>query len=196
MITYLKGKIANIDPTHVVIDVNGVGYEVKISLITYSALKDQTEVKIHTHLNIKEDSHTLFGFFERSEKNRFLDLVSISGVGPSTALMILSSLSPDELQSAIASENTGMIQSVKGVGAKTAQRIILELKDKMRKEGMLEKSIEIGSSVSNRLRDEALSALTTLGIAKPVAEKTIFALLKENANLTLEELIKLALKRA
>lgn len=196
MITYLRGKIAHIDPTRVVMDVNGIGYEVKISLITYSALKNLTETKIHTHLNIKEDSHTLFGFFERSEKIRFLDLISISGVGPSTALMILSSLSPEELQSAIASENTGMIQSVKGVGAKTAQRIILELKDKMRKEGMLEKTIEIGSSVSNRLKDEALSALTTLGIAKPVAEKTIFALLKENANLTLEELIKLALKRA
>lgn len=196
MITYLLGKIVLAEPTHLVIDVNGVGYEVKISLNTFSAVKSLKEAKIHTHLHIKEDAHTLYGFNERSEKVRFLDLISISGVGPGTALMVLSSLSPEELQSAIVSENIGMIQGVKGIGAKTAQRIILELKDKMKKEGYLEKTIEIGTSTGNRLRNEALSALTTLGIAKPIADKTITSLLKENGDLTLEELIKLALKRA
>lgn len=196
MIAYLEGKLAVIEPTHVIIDVHGMGYEVKISLSTFSALKAKKEAKLHTHFHVKEDAQTLFGFSEVSEKKRFLDLISINGVGPSTALMILSSLSPEELQSAILAENTGMIQSVKGVGAKTAQRIILELKDKMKKEGLLDRVIENVPSPNNTLKNEALSALTTLGINKSAAEKTIHALLKENVNISLEDLIKLALKRA
>lgn len=196
MITYLEGKLVVKEPTHLVIDINGMGYEVKISLSTFSDIKGLEKAKIHTHFHVKEDAQTLYGFSQISEKKRFLDLVSISGVGPSTALMILSSLSPEELQSAIVAENTGMIQAVKGVGAKTAQRIILELKDKMKKEGILGKVIENGPSTNNTLRNEALSALSTLGINKNVADKTIQSLLRENADISLEDLIKLALKRA
>lgn len=197
MITYLKGRLAFKDPTHLVVDVGGVGYEVKISLITYSQVKDKEEILIQTYLHIKEDSHTLFGFFEESEKKRFLDLLSINGVGPSTALMILSSLDAKELQAAIIQEDVKTIQSVKGIGGKTAQRIILELKDKMKKEGLLDKSLEIQPRFDNTLRSEALSALTTLGINKSAAEKTVDKILKEyGEEIKLEELIKQALKRA
>lgn len=197
MITYLKGKLAYKDPTHLVIEVAGVGYEVKISLTTYTHVKDKEDILIQTYLHIKEDSHTLFGFYEASEKKRFLDLLSINGVGPSTALMVLSSLDARELQSAIANEDVKTIQSVKGIGGKTAQRIVLELKDKMRKEGLLDKAIEIQPRFDNTLRSEALSALTTLGINKSAAEKTVNLLLKEYGDeMKLEELIKLALKRS
>ncbi|MFY0689647.1 MAG: Holliday junction branch migration protein RuvA [Cyclobacteriaceae bacterium] len=196
MITYLEGKLELKEPTHVIIDVNGIGYEVKISLTTFSEVKSLKKVRLHTHFHVKEDAQTLYGFYHASEKKRFQDLIGISGVGPSTALMILSSLSAEELQAAIAHENVKVIQGVKGIGAKTAQRIVLELKDKMKKEGLLDKAIKIPSSPNNRLRSEALSALITLGIGKPAAEKTVDALLNEDQDLTLEELIKLALKRA
>ena len=179
------------------IDVGGVGYEVKISLITYSQVKDKEDILIQTYLHVKEDSHTLFGFYEQSEKKRFLDLLSINGVGPSTALMILSSLDAKELQAAIVQEDVKTIQSVKGIGGKTAQRIILELKDKMKKEGLLDKSVEIQPRFDNTLRSEALSALTTLGINKSAAEKTVDKILKEyGEEIKLEELIKHALKRS
>lgn len=197
MIAYLQGKFAEMDPTKVIIDVNGVGYEVKISLTTYSDIKEKKEGKLQTHLQVKEDSHTLYGFSEFSEKKRFLDLLSISGVGPSTGLMILSSLSAEELQYAIVHDQVKVIQGVKGIGLKTAQRIILELKDKMKKEGLLDKSIELSGVPDNTLFDEALSALTTLGISKPMAEKNIRSILKTYGNsIKLEELIKQALKRA
>lgn len=197
MIAYLRGKFTEMDPTRVIIDVDGVGYEVKISLTTYSEIKGLKEGKLETHLQIKEDSHTLYGFSQFSEKKRFLDLLSISGVGPSTGLMILSSLSAEELQYAIIHDQVKVIQGVKGIGLKTAQRIILELKDKMKKEGLLDKSIELNKLPDNTLFDEALSALTTLGISKPVAEKNIRSILKTNgSDLQLEELIKQALKRA
>ena len=197
MITYLKGRLAFKDPTHLVVDVNGVGYEVKISLITYGQVKDKEDILIQTYLHIKEDAHTLFGFFEASEKKRFLDLLSINGVGPSTALMILSSLDAKELQMAIVQEDVKTIQSVKGIGGKTAQRIILELKDKMKKEGLLDKTVQIQPQFDNTLRSEALSALTTLGINKSVAEKTVDKILKEyGEEIKLEELIKQALKRS
>lgn len=197
MINYLQGKLAIKDPTYVVVDVGGVGYEAKISLITYTAIKSLEHVKLYTHLSIREDAHTLYGFFEVSEKKRFLDLTSISGVGPSTGLMILSSLSPEELEQAIISEDIKTIQAVKGIGSKTAQRIVLELKDKMRKEGLLNRGMEIVPSTNNTLRNEALSALTTLGISKPVAEKSIDSILKQHGQqVKLEDLIKLALKRA
>lgn len=197
MITYLKGRLAFKDPTHLVVDVGGIGYEVKISLTTYSQVKDKEDILIQTYLHVKEDSHTLFGFYEASEKKRFLDLLSINGVGPSTALMILSSLDAKELQAAIVQEDVKTIQSVKGIGGKTAQRIILELKDKMKKEGLLDKSVEIQPRFDNTLRSEALSALTTLGINKSIAEKTVDKILKEyGIEIKLEELIKLALKRS
>ncbi len=197
MITYLKGKLAYKDPTHVIVDVGGVGYEVKISLNTYSHIKDKEDLLIQTYLHVKEDSHTLFGFYEKSEKKRFLDLLSINGVGPSTALMILSSLDAIELQAAIAQEDVATIQRVKGIGGKTAQRIVLELKDKMKKEGLLDKTVEIAPQIDNTLKNEALSALTTLGINKSAADKTINAIMREyGEDIRLEELIKQALKRA
>lgn len=197
MITYLKGRLALKDPTHLIIDVNGVGYEVKISLTTYSHVKDKEDILIQTYLHIKEDAHTLYGFYEQSEKKRFLDLLSISGVGPSTALMILSSLDAKELQAAIIQEDVKTIQGVKGIGGKTAQRIILELKDKMKKEGLLDKSFEIQPKIDNTVRSEALSALATLGINKSIAEKTVDKILKDYGDgIKLEELIKQALKRS
>lgn len=197
MIAYIQGKISEKYPTHVIIDVGGLGYEVKISLITYAELKELEQVKLFTHFSVKEDSQTLFGFSQFSEKKRFLDLLSINGVGPSTAIMILSSLSAEELQAAIVQEDVKTIQGVKGIGLKTAQRIVLELKDKMKKEGLLEQNIQIPLKTDNSLAREALSALMTLGIGKPAAEKTINLIIKEyGADIRLEELIKLALKRA
>ena len=197
MINYLSGKLVIKDPTYVVVDVGGVGYEAKISLSTFASVKNLDSVKLYTHLHIKEDAHTLYGFYEPSEKKRFLDLISISGVGPSTGLMILSSLSPEELQQAIVHDNVPVIQKVKGIGLKTAQRVVLELKDKMKKEGLLDKSVDISIKFDNTLRTEALSALTTLGIAKPAAEKSVDLVLKEHGQeIKLEDLIKQALKRA
>lgn len=197
MITYLNGDIVEKDPTFLVMEVAGIGYEVKISLNTYGHLKDASKTKLHTHLHIKEDAHTLFGFHEESEKKRFLDLISISGVGPSTALMVLSSLSAEELQSAIVNGDTKTISSVKGIGLKTAQRIILELKDKISKEDLLDKAVGISLNKGNTVKNEALSALATLGINKAAAEKSIDRIMKEkDGNISLEELIKLALKRA
>jgi len=197
MITYLNGDIVEKDPTFLVMGVAGIGYEVKISLNTYGHLKNASKTKLHTHLHIKEDAHTLFGFHEESEKKRFLDLISISGVGPSTALMVLSSLSAEELQSAIINSDTKTISSVKGIGLKTAQRIILELKDKISKEDLLDKAGGISLNKGNTVKNEALSALATLGINKAAAEKSIDRIMKEkDGNISLEELIKLALKRA
>ncbi|GAA0891391.1 Holliday junction branch migration protein RuvA [Fulvivirga kasyanovii] len=197
MISYLKGKLSFKDPTHVIIDVNGVGYHVNISLATYGDIKDVENIMLHTYLHVKEDSHTLYGFSNASEKKMFLNLISISGVGPSTGLMIQSSLSSGELKQAIINEDVKVIQGVKGIGGKTAQRIILELKDKIRKEGLYPDESELTSSSHNTIRSEALSALITLGINKSTAEKSIDRILKNSGNtITLEELIKLTLKNA
>lgn len=197
MITYIKGKLVHKDPTYVVIDVQGIGYHISISLTTFSAIKNQENCMLHTYLNIKEDSHTLYGFSDEAEKKVFLQLISISGVGPSTGLMVQSSLSASELQQAIINEDVNTIQSVKGIGAKTAQRIILELKDKLKKEGISISDSTSSANSYNTVRSEALSALVTLGINKNIAEKTIDKILKSSGNeVTLEELIKLALKAA
>ena len=196
MISYLKGKLVEKDPTFVVMDIQGVGYYVKISLNTFSVIKEMNEALVHTHLHIREDAHTLFGFSETAEKKRFLDLISISGVGANTAMMVLSSLSPGELQQAIVNEQINVIKGVKGIGQKTAQRIVLELKDKMIKEGWEEKSIE-SPKISNTLQNEALSALITLGIPRGAAQKSIDAIVREfGQEIKLEELIKQALRRA
>jgi len=197
MIAYLKGRLVVKEPTHLIIDVNGVGYWVNIALTTYATVKDKENITILTYLHIKEDAHTLYGFSAESEKQMFLNLISISGVGPSTGLMIQSSLSAAEIQQAILTEDVKTIQSVKGIGGKTAQRIILELKDKIKKDGLIPASEELSGTSHNTLRVEALSALITLGIKKPAAEKSIDAILKNSGNkITLEELIKLALKNA
>lgn len=197
MIAYLKGKLVYKDPTFVIIDISGVGYHVKISLQTYSKIKDEEHIMLLTYLHIKEDAHTLYGFKEENEKRLFLHLISISGVGPNTGLMILSSLSSDELETAIAQEDFRTIQNVKGVGAKTAQRIVLELKDKIRKDVLLDHGqVQTGFiGVNNKIREEALQALITLGFPKATAEKNIAAVLKKTGSeISLEELIKASLK--
>ncbi len=197
MIAYINGRLAYKDPTYVIIDVQGIGYEIKISLTTFSKIKDEELCKLHTYLHIKEDGHTLFGFAEKAEKTLFLLLISISGVGPSTGLMVLSSLSPYEVEQAILNEDVGTIQSVKGIGLKTAQRIILELKDKILRDGDNDPSTIISSSSKNTIRNEALSALITLGINKAAAQKSIDKILSNsNETYSLEELIKIALKSA
>lgn len=197
MITYIEGKLVHKDPTHVIADVQGIGYHIKISLHTFSQLKGLEKAKIHTFLHIKEDAHTLYGFAGETEKQMFMHLISISGIGPGTALMVLSSLNPVELKEAIAAEDTRTIQAVKGIGAKTAQRVVLELKDKMRKDQWITTSeFKQNSPVShNTVRLEALSALVTLGFARNVAEKNVDMILKNSGSqATLEEVIRQALK--
>ena len=197
MITYLKGKLVHKDPTFVVIDISGIGYHVKISLQTYSKIKDEEHIMLLTFLHIKEDAHTLYGFKEENEKRLFLHLISISGVGPNTGLMILSSLSSEELESAIAQEDFRTIQNVKGVGVKTAQRIVLELKDKVKRESLIDQNQTQSGfiKINNKIREEALQALVTLGFPKATAEKNIaFVLKKTGSEISLEELIKASLK--
>jgi Holliday junction DNA helicase RuvA len=199
MIAYIDGKLAYKDPTFVIIDVQGVGYQIKISLNTYAALKNTEEkCRLHTFLHIKEDSHTLFGFFELNEKSLFAHLISVSGIGPGTALMMLSSLTVDEIQQAIVQENVRLIQGIKGIGAKTAQRVILELKDKIKREGLTAGLSDTPAYAHNNAREEALSALITLGFAKPAAEKSLDAVIKSNGAtpLKVEDLIKKVLKSA
>lgn len=197
MIAYLNGKFTEIEPTHVIVDVNGVGYHVNISLNTFSVIKDMGSGKVFTYLHIKEDAHTLFGFATPVERSMFAALLSISGVGPSTAVMVLSSLSVAELRSAIINGDVATIKGVKGIGAKTAQRIILELKDKLLKSDDTIPETELKVQSHNSLKAEALSALMTLGISKNAAEKSVESILKNSGNtITLEELIKLALKTA
>lgn len=195
MIAYLSGRLVFKDPTYVIIDVGGIGYQVKISLQTYSKIKDEGQIRLLTFLHIKEDAHTLYGFKEESEKRLFLLLISINGVGPNTGLMILSSLSTDEIEQAILSGDVGTIQAVKGIGAKTAQRIILELKDKIGK-STSELTAPLGFlKSSNKIREEALQALITLGFPRAVAEKNIAQVLKKTTGeISLEDLIKASLK--
>lgn len=197
MIAFLDGKLAHKDPTYVIIDTNGVGYLVKISLQTYSSLHQGNErVKLHTLLIVREDSQTLFGFATIDEKQLFEHLISVSGIGPSTAIVMLSSLSSDEIKQAIVSEDVRTVQSIKGIGAKTAARAIIELKDKLTKE-IVATGVNptVFASQNLTLRGEALSALVTLGIPKATAEKSIDTLLKRTGgDITLEELIKLALR--
>ncbi|SFB96993.1 holliday junction DNA helicase RuvA [Flexibacter flexilis DSM 6793] len=200
MIAYIDGKLVHKDPAFVIIDVHGVGYQLKISLNTYAALKDSSErCRLHTYLHIKEDAHTLYGFFDTDEKKLFLHLISVSGIGPGTALLALSSMPAVELQQAIATENLRVVQSIKGIGAKTAQRMILELRDKVRKEAISQfpdMPDLVSVSAHNTSRSEALSALVALGIAKPAAEKTLDTIIKrDGADLSVEDLIKKALKQ-
>lgn len=197
MIAFLKGKLIHKDPTFVIIDVNGVGYHAHISLQTYSEIKDQENILLFTHLNIREDAHVLFGFSKEAEKKMFQMLISVNGVGPSTAIIMLSYMSIDELKSAIVHDDATTLQKIKGIGGKTAQRVIIELKDKLKKDAF-EEIIPSGTGVRhNTLRNEALSALITLGINKSAAEKSVDSVLKKSGNtLTLEDLVKQALKNA
>jgi len=204
MYAYIQGQIAYKDPTYVVLDVHGVGYELRISLNTYDALQQKKEYKLHTYLYVKEDAQLLFGFAREGEKSLFLDLLSISGVGPSLALMLLSSMKVEEIKSAVVQGDVKSIQRVKGIGAKTAQRLVLELQDKFKKEAVLTPhaglptNMEVGGY--NTTRSEALSALVTLGINRNAAEKSIEKALSEwqklhqDTPIRLEDLIKFALK--
>ena len=194
MISFIRGKKIHIDPAKIIIEVNGIGYDINISLRTYSKLKDESEVFVYTHLNVKEDSHTLYGFNSESERNTFLSLLSINGVGPSTAIMILSSLSANELKKAIISSDTNKIKSVKGIGLKTAERIILELKDKVTFDDIDQDKFY--DDINNTIKDEALSALSSLGISKIIVEKHINDILDRNNDISLEDLIKEVLKRS
>ena len=191
MITHVKGRLVEKNPAYVVIDCNGIGYLLRISLHTYSQIGEGESCMLYTYLSIKEDSHTLFGFTDLEERELFRNLISVSGVGPNTAQMILSSLSPIDAQKAIVSENVSLLKSVKGIGGKTAQRIILDLKDKLAKHGV---SVNQSFSLHNTTREEALSALTMLGFSKNAIEKLIDKELQEGA-LEVEELVKRVLKK-
>jgi|TARA_X000000368_G_scaffold211053_1_gene166777 Holliday junction DNA helicase RuvA len=193
VITHIQGKLVEKTPTYVVVDVNGIGYEIKISLQTFSAI-DGEFCKLYTHLSIKEDSHTLFGFFKESERHLFRNLISVSGVGPSTAQVILSTYSPIEIINHITTADVKAIQSVKGIGAKTAQRIIIDLKDKVAK-GLPTADL-LFDKVDNTIREEALSALLALGFAKKGAESRIDKILKSETEISsVEELVKTALSQ-
>lgn len=196
MIALLEGKIAYKEPGLVIVDCGGVGYELRVSMYTYSRISEQTTIKLHTVLIVREDAHLLYGFGTTDEKKYFQLLISISGVGPNTALTVLSSLSPEEFAHAVLGENLNLIKSIKGIGPKTAQRIILELKDKVQKTGVgLSESITKSFGVYNNAAQEALSALVMLGIAKNTAQQSIDRILKsENETLSVEEIIKKALK--
>ena len=193
MITHIHGKLVEKTPTYVVIDCNGIGYKIKISLQTFSSI-DGEHCKLFTHLSVKEDSHTLFGFHEESERHLFRNLISVSGVGPSTAQVILSTFSPQEIIHHITTADVVAVQSVKGIGAKTAQRIIIDLKDKVAK-GMPTSDL-LFDAVGNTIKEEALSALLALGFAKKGDETKIDKVLKSNPEIvTVEDLVRTALSQ-
>ncbi|MCU4157915.1 Holliday junction branch migration protein RuvA [Carboxylicivirga sp. A043] len=191
MYEYISGKIAESSPAHVVIDVNGIGYLLQISLNTFSRLEGKSEAQLFIHENIREDAFSLFGFAEPSERDLFRHLISVSGIGANTARMMLSSLTPEELRGAILTDNVNVIKGVKGIGAKTAQRVIVDLKDKLGKEPVDQK---LFANQDNTIRDEALSALVMLGFAKSSAQKAVDKLLAQTPTMKVEELIKQALK--
>jgi Holliday junction DNA helicase RuvA len=191
MITHLKGKLIEKNPTNIVLDCNGVGYSVNISLYTFSQLPSGEHVKLFIHLQVREDSHTLFGFSSKVEREVFRLLISVSGVGASIARTMLSTLSPEQVMEAITQNNIAAIQSVKGIGTKTAQRVVLDLKDKIIKiYGLDEVSLVSG----NTNRNEALSALETLGFARKQTEKICDDIVNKNPNASVETIIKQALK--
>lgn len=191
MISHLHGKLVEKTPTQVVIDCGGVGYQVNISLHTYSLIPTSDFIKLFTHLQIKEDSHTLFGFVEKSEREIFRLLLSVSGIGASIARTMLSSLDPKQITNAIASGDVVTIQSIKGIGSKTAQRVILDLKEKVLKLYDLD---EVSMSQSNTNRDEALSALEVLGFVRKTSERVVEKIVKEDPDASVESIIKKALK--
>lgn len=192
MYDYIKGNVAELTPTYVVLDNHGVGYMINISLNSFNALQHQEDVvKVYVYEAIREDAHLLYGFTERRERELFLLLISVSGVGANTARMILSSLTPSDLEQTIASENVGILKSVKGIGAKTAERIIVDLKDKI-KPGS--DTLSIHTPAENEVFDEALAALVMLGFTKAQSEKALTKLFKENPGVAVEQAIKQALK--
>lgn len=192
MYSYFQGKLVEKTPAYAVIDCNGVGYMIHISLNTFSKIKDEEKCKLFTHLSVKEDAHTLYGFYDEEERILFRHLISVSGVGTNTARMMLSSLSPIEISNAIINNNVSVLQSIKGIGGKTAQRIILDLKDKVAK---ISNDKDFLIAEHNTKREEALSALVMLGFNKINVEKMLDKIIRsEAATISVEQLIKLALK--
>ncbi|WP_346880699.1 Holliday junction branch migration protein RuvA [uncultured Algibacter sp.] len=191
MITHIQGKLTEKNPTHVVIDCNGVGYMLNISLHTYSQIPDGEHLKLYTHLQVKEDSHTLYGFSSVAEREIFRLLISVSGIGSSIARTMLSSLTPKQVREGIASGDVGLIQSIKGIGAKTAQRVIIDLKDKILKIYDID---EVLVSKGNTNKDEALSALEVLGFVKKQAERVVDKIVMAQPDAEVETIIKQALK--
>ena len=193
MLDFIKGEIVELNPASVVLEVCGLGYAIQISLNTYSALAEKKEAKLYIHESIREDAHLLFGFSEKRERTLFLLLISVSGVGANTARMILSSLSVSELEAVISSGNSNMLKTVKGIGAKTAERIIIDLKDKVK---LSDEAVSGGKaiSISNEAANEAVSALMMLGFNQVASQKVVSKIVKEKPLSTVEEMIKTALK--
>jgi Holliday junction DNA helicase RuvA len=193
MITYLNGTITFQCPTYVIIECGGIGYQVNISLNTYSAVQGQEQYKLFTYFDVKEDSQTLYGFATQEEKDLFTDLISVSGIGPSMGRMTLSSHSPQEIKQAIIQDNVSLIKGIKGIGPKSAKRIILELKDKLKQD---EEAEEFAAPVDNTWQEEALQALMTLGFNKNDVDKVVRELLASDSNIgSIEDLIKKSLKK-
>jgi Holliday junction DNA helicase RuvA len=191
MITHIQGKLVEKNPTDVVIECNGVGYAINISLHTYSQISDNEHLKLYTHLQIKEDAHTLYGFSSLMEREIFRLLISVSGIGANIARTMLSSLTPAQIKEGIAREDVAMIQAIKGIGAKTAQRVIIDLKDKVLKAHGID---EVSVSKDNTNKNEALSALEVLGFVKKQAERVVDKILVSHPDATVETIIKQALK--
>lgn len=193
MYDYLNGKLVFKAPTHIILDVGGIGYHIHISLTTFALIKEQENCKLYISFQVREDAHTLYGFATEAERQLFNHLISVSGIGPNTGRMILSSITPEEIQSAIINGQVAIIQKIKGIGPKTAQRVILELQDKLKKEG----SDTLLQLRSNRpsVPEEALTALVMLGFARPQAEKVLNTITLAEPDLTVEALIKSALKK-
>lgn len=199
MIEYIKGEIAELGPATAVIDCNGLGYAVNISLNTYSAIQGKKECKLYIYEAIREDAYVLYGFADKQERELFLLLISVSGIGGNTARTILSALSPAELVNVISTENANLLKTAKGIGMKTAQRIIVDLKDKIKTGSVaagLEGSMNTLLTPANaQVQEEAVTALTLLGFAQAASQKVVLAILKEDADASVEQVIKLALKR-
>jgi holliday junction DNA helicase RuvA len=192
MYEFIRGTLAGLNPASAVIETGGIGFFVNISLNTYSKISGKKEAHLLIHQTVREDAHILYGFAEKPERDLFRNLISVSGVGAGTAIMMLSSLSPDEITVAVATGNADLLKAVKGIGAKTAQRIIIDLKDKL---GKISDSSQILISSDNTLQNEALSALVMLGFAKKDAEKVVSKIIGDNPDATVERVIKTALKR-
>lgn len=194
MIDYIKGEIAELNPTAVTLETNGIGYLVNISLNTFSKLSGQKNTKLFIYEAIREDAYILFGFYDKSEREIFIQLIGVSGIGANTARMILSSLNPQELATVIATDNVNALKSVKGIGLKTAQRIIIDLKDKIKIDALDPELALIAASAANPCGEEAIAALVMLGFVQNASQKVVMKILKESPQSTVEEVIKMALK--
>ncbi len=196
MYDYIKGELTEVTPTEVVLENNSIGYKILISLQTYSRLSGSKECKLYIYHHLREDIEQLYGFYDKEERWLFCNLIEVSGIGPNSARMMLSSLSSDEIRGAIISADVNKLKSIKGIGLKTAQRLLIELKDKMvKKSSSDDTAASFILTPQNKVRDEAASALVLLGFTKSNVEKVLDALSRENPSFSLEELIKLSLKR-